>query len=444
MPQNKNHKFYSVLSNKIVYLQLIKTRVMIDKELIKSIISEGYEYIPQINIIHREIEMEEYGNYVFVGVRQAGKSYTLYEQMQEKIANGTPLENLVYINFDDERLYGMKAEELDLILQANYSLSENKPIFFFDEIQNVSGWENFARRLANQKYEVYITGSNAKMLSRDIQTILGGRYIDIAVYPFSFKEFLSAKGIKLGTRWQYGRKRGEIERAFEEYFQWGGFPELLHFKEKRVWLNGLYNRIFFNDLIVRNKIKNEEALRLTLRKLAESLCQPLSFTRLCNMIKAVGVSCSTSTIIEYLNHFTDSCLIFSVQNFASRFVEKATTKKFYFVDNGLLNLFLLNNQSALLENICAIEMKKRYGIGLYYYLHNIEVDFYVPDENLAIQVSYKLADENTIKRETDALLKLHKLHPLNKAIIITKDEEKTITKNDLNIEFIPVWKWLLQ
>lgn len=418
---------------------------MIDKELIKSIISEGYEYIPQVSIIHRDVKMEEYSNYVFIGVRQAGKSYTLYEQMQKKIADGVPIENLVYINFDDERLYGMQAEQLDLILQANYSVREEKPILFFDEIQNVKGWENFARRLANQKYEVYITGSNAKMLSRDIQTVLGGRYIDIAVYPFSFKEFLSAKGIKLGSRWQYGQKRGEIERAFEEYFQWGGFPELVRFKEKRVWLNGLYNRIFFNDLIVRNKIKNEEGLRLTLRKLAESLCQPLSYTRLCNMIKAVGVSCSTSTVIEYINHFTDSCLIFPVQNFASRFVEKATTKKFYFVDNGLLNLFLLNNQSALLENICAIEMQKRYNSRLYYYLqHNIEVDFYVPEENLAVQVSYKLNDENTIKRETNALAKLHQLHPLEKALIITKDEEKTITINDLTIEFIPVWKWLLE
>jgi predicted AAA+ superfamily ATPase len=162
------------------------------------------------------------------------------------------------------------------------------------------------------------------------------------------------------------------------------------------------------------------------------------------MIKAVGVSCSTSTVIEYINHFTDSCLIFPVQNFASRFVEKATTKKFYFVDNGLLNLFLLNNQSALLENICAIEMQKRYNSRLYYYLHNIEVDFYVPEENLAVQVSYKLNDENTIKRETNALAKLHQLHPLEKALIITKDEEKTITINDLTIEFIPVWKWLLE
>ena len=363
--------------------------------------------------------------------------------MQRKLEEGTPVENLVYINFDDERLYGMQADQLDLILQANYSVRDTKPTFFFDEIQNVCGWENFARRLANQKYQVYITGSNAKMLSRDIQTVLGGRYIDVSVYPYSFAEFLSANNVDLGSRWMYGQKRGEVERAFNSYFLWGGFPELTRFKEKRVWLNGLYNRIFFNDLIVRYKVKNEEALRLALRKLAESVRQPLSFTRLCNMIKAVGVSCGTATIIEYISHFMNACILFPIQNYASRFVERETTKKFYFVDNGLLNLFLLENQSALLENLCAIEMRKRYGDKLYYYLHNIEIDFYVPEEDLAVQASYRLSDEYTIKREVDALVKLHKVHPLKKAVIVTRDEETTLNEGGLSIEVIPVWKWLL-
>ncbi len=416
---------------------------MIDKELIRSIISEGYEYIPHVEIVPRKVTLESLGNYVFVGVRQAGKSYTLYQQMQRELGNGVPIENMVYINFDDERLHGMQAEQLDLILQANYSVRDTKPILFFDEIQNVEGWENFARRLANQKYQVYITGSNAKMLSRDIQTVLGGRYIDVPIFPYSFAEFLSANGVELGARWMYGQKRGEVERAFNDYFQWGGFPELTRFREKRVWLNGLYNRIFFNDLIVRNKVKNEEALRLALRKMAESVRQPLSYTRLCNMIKAVGVSCGTATIIEYINHFMDACLIFPLQNYASRFVERETTKKFYFVDNGLLNLFLLENQSALLENLCAIAMHKRFGDNLYYYLHNIEVDFYVPEEGLAVQASYRLSAETTIKREIDALVKLHKAHPLRKAVIVTRDEEATLNEGGLTIEVVPVWKWLL-
>jgi len=416
---------------------------MIDKELIRSIISEGYEYIPHIDLVPRNLAFEPAGNYVFVGVRQAGKSYTLYQLIQEKLSDGVPVENMVYINFDDERLHGMQSDQLNLILEANYSVREVKPTFFFDEIQNVDSWEKFARRLANQKYQVYITGSNAKMLSRDIQTVLGGRYIDMAIYPYSFAEFLSANGIERGARWMYGQKRGEVERAFNDYFQWGGFPELIRFKEKRVWLNGLYNRIFFNDLVVRHKIKNEEALRLVLRKLAESVCQPISYTRLCNMVKAVGVLCGTATVIEYINHFMDACLIFPLQNYASRFVDRETTKKFYFVDNGLLNLFLRENQSSLLENLCAIEMRKRYGDKLYYYLHNIEVDFYVPEEDLAIQSSYRFSDENTIKREITALEKLHKTHPLKKAIIVTRDDETTINKGNLVIDVVPIWKWIL-
>lgn len=139
----------------------------------------------------------------------------------------------------------------------------------------------------------------------------------------------------------------------------------------------------------------------------------------------------------------DACLIFPLQNFASRFVERETTKKFYFIDNGLLNLFLLENQSALLENLCAIEMRKRYGDKLYYYRHNIEVDFYVPEEDLAVQASYRLSDESTIKREVDALVKLHKAHPLKKAVVVTRDEETTINEGGLSIEIVPVWKWLL-
>lgn len=416
---------------------------MIDKDLLNNIISEGYDYIPQIDIIPRTVNLEKAGNYVFVGVRQAGKSYTLYQQIQKSLAEGIPIENMVYINFDDERLHGMQADQLDLILQANYSVRSSKPIFFFDEIQNVNGWESFARRLTNQKYQVYITGSNAKMLSRDIQTVLGGRFIDVPVYPYSFTEFLNASNVTLGPRWMYGQKRNEINRAFNTYFQWGGFPELTRFKEKRVWLNGLYNRIFFNDLIVRNKIKNEEALRLVLKKLAESIQQPLSYTRLCNMIKAVGVSCGTATIIEYINHLMDACLVFPLQNYASRFVERETTKKFYFVDNGLLNLFLLENHSALLENICAIAMRKQYGTGVYYYMHNIEVDFYVPEEDLAVQASYRLSDENTIKRELDSLAKLNKVHPLKKAVIVTRDEETTINEGGLTVDLVPVWKWLI-
>ena len=207
-----------------------------NKELFRSIISESQEYVGDIELIERHAILEDNGNYVFVGVRQAGKSYLLYQKIQEALSKGTQMSDIVYINFDDERLLGMASDDFDLILQAYYSMYDGKPIFFFDEIQNVEGWPNFARRLANQKYQVYITGSNAKMLSRDIDTVLGGRYLDVYIFPFSFNEYLKAVGVELGKAWQYGRKANEIQRHFKTYFEWGGFPELVRFKEKRVWL----------------------------------------------------------------------------------------------------------------------------------------------------------------------------------------------------------------
>lgn len=415
-----------------------------DKELFRAIISENQEYIGNIQLVERPLNIEGNGNYVFVGVRQAGKSYLLYQRVRQLLASGEQIENIVYINFDDERLLGMVASELDLILQAYHSMYDGTPTFFFDEIQNVDGWANFARRLANQKYRVFVTGSNAKMLGRDIETVLGGRYLDIKVFPYSFAEYLKAVDVSVSKGWRYGRKANEIQRQFRAYFDWGGFPELVNFREKRVWLNSLYNRIFFNDLIVRHKIKNEDALRLCVRRLAESVMQPCSLNRLSNLVKSTGVSCSPSTIMEYVRYLQESCLLISLDNYVSKFVEKETVKKHYFVDNGLLHLFINNPDTLLLENLCAITLYKKYGKSLCYYNRNIEVDFYVADEGLAIQASYRMSDENTMKREVNALAALNSLYPLKKAIIVTYEDESVIECKGLEIEVVPVWEWVLE
>ena len=162
----------------------------ITKETFRTLIKEGQQEIRDVKLYDRPFEFEEQGRYVLVGVRQAGKSYMLYKQAKQLLANGHQLEEIVYIDFDDERLVGMTSEDFDLILQAYQSVYDNAPLLFFDEIQNVEGWEHFARRLANRKYQVFITGSNAKMLSRDIQTVLGGRYLDETIYPYTFYEYL--------------------------------------------------------------------------------------------------------------------------------------------------------------------------------------------------------------------------------------------------------------
>lgn len=414
-----------------------------NKELFRAIISENQEFIGSIPLVERPLHLEESGNYVFVGVRQAGKSYLLYQRVKELLGCGINLHDIVYVNFDDERLLGMTTDDFDLILQAYYSMHDGQPIFFFDEIQNVDGWANFARRLANQKHRVYVTGSNAKMLSRDIETVLGGRYLSVYVFTYSFEEYLKAIGISVSGGSQYGRKANELQRHFRTYFEWGGFPELVNFREKRVWLNSLYNRIFFNDLVVRHKVKNEDSLRMCIRRLAESVMQPCSLNRLSNLVKSTGMPCSPSTVMEYVRYLQESCLLISLDNYASKFVDKETVKKHYFIDNGLLHLFINNPDTALLENLCAINLYKRYGKGVYYFNRNIEVDFYVPDEKLAIQASFRMSEEATLEREIKALVALHGLYETQRNLIITYEDEGIMERDGIKIEIIPVWKWLL-
>lgn len=435
------------VQNKLLYLLLkLKSGKVMKREIFRTIIAENQEIVMRIALNVRPFDFEPKGNYVFVGVRQAGKSYLLFQRIQQLISQGHSIEEIVYINFDDERIALMTADDFDLIIQAYQSMFNHKPIFFFDEIQNVEHWEKFARRLTNEKYQVYITGSNAKMLSRDIATTLGGRFWTQNVYPYSFNEYLNASGLVLEKNWQYGRRQVEIFKQFDEFFRFGGFPELIDVVSKRAWLNNIFSKIFFSDIVVRNGVRNESALRLTVSRLAESIKQPTSYNRLMRLVKSVGVPVTTATIIDFVRYMRESCMLFSLENFASKFVEKESVKKHYFVDNGLLNIFLTgpNIMSSLLENLCAIHLYRKYGESLYYYNCNIEVDFYLPEQNVALQACYTLSDNETAKREIDAIEKLHSFRSLSRAYIITYDDDTEIkSKSGLMISVLPVWKWLL-
>ncbi len=341
----------------------------------------------------------------------------------------------------------MKADELDVILQAYAAMHDERPFLFFDEIQNITGWEQFARRLANQKYQVYITGSNAKMLGRDIATTLGGRYWTRNIYPFTFKEYIGYLGIVLDNQWIYSAKsRASVERVFNDYFYYGGFPDVHATARKRLWLNDIYNKIFFSDLVVRNKVRNENALRLTIRRLAECIGQPTAYNRISNMVKSTGVVCHPNTVMDFVSFLRDACMVFSLTNYTSKFSERETIKKHYFVDNGLLNVFLNNDEASLLENMCAIHLHQQYdNEHLFFYNKNVEVDFYLPEEHTAIQACYTMNDMQTAEREVSALAKLHDYESLKRAMIITRDEENTIQAgNGLTIEVKPIWKWLLE
>ena len=197
-----------------------------DKNVIKQIILNQQDFIGRIKLQSRDVCFEENANYVLVGIRRAGKSYMLYQHIQHLVANGHSIEEMLFINFEDERKSDIRKEDLYLILEAYRELFAFQPIIFLDEIQNVDGWEHFARRLADEKYRVFITGSNAHMLSREISSTLGGRYLTKEIRPFSFSEYLEYHNIHLPQHWELSPIRADVVRLFSDYFYYGGLSEV--------------------------------------------------------------------------------------------------------------------------------------------------------------------------------------------------------------------------
>ena len=423
-----------------------------DKNIIKNIIIEKQESIPDYQLTIRNIQFGDNTNYVLVGLRRAGKSYLLYQDIQTLIAQKkATAENILYINFEDERLYSMKAEELGIIIDAYAELyPDKKPYIYLDEIQNIEGWEKFARRLADSKYRVMVTGSNAKMLGKEIATTLGGRYIPREIFPFSFEEYLAYHSVKLDRNWEFSqKKRAQIYNLFNTYFYDGGIAESFEQPDKREYLNALYQKILVGDIVERNNIRNPRVFRFLAKKLADSVMQPSSLNRLQHMVKSTGDSISIPALKDYLEYMQEAYLFFAIPNLVSPMTEQATIQKRYVADNGILNLFLFHGETKLLENIVAIELNRRYRntfeeTFLYYYNKNCEVDFCIPSEKIAIQVSYNLNDSATYDRETGGLEKFLKAFPDYQGYIITHNEETEINIDDKTIHVIPVWKWLLR
>ena len=415
-----------------------------NRDVLKQIIIDQKEMYLGNPLISRDYDLEENVNYCFVGIRRTGKSYMMYQQIHDLMNDGISSSQIVYVNFEDERLLEISVDDLNTILELGieFSGSKGKPYLFLDEIQNVDGWEKFVRRVADMKYRINITGSNSKMLSKEIASTLGGRFMIVNVFPYSFKEYLSANHIENIILDQLGtKKRADIVSQYEQYVTYGAFPELVDIKNKRPFLNNIYQTVYLQDTITRNKITNDFAVRLILKKIAESVTKALSFNRLTNIVKSAGISIGKQTVINYVGHMLDSYLIFSLQNYAS----KKTSPKYYFMDTGLLGLMLLDCKTAQLENLVAVELIRRYGFeNVYFFENNIEVDFYVPSENLAIQVSMQvLEDVDTLERETKAFVKLNQFIPDTKCLLVTNSEETKLNCDGIKIDVVPAWKWLL-
>jgi hypothetical protein len=422
-----------------------------DKQVVKTIITERHREVRERQLVERPQLFERKMNYVLVGIRRAGKSCLMVQDMQQRVRSGEiSVEDCLYVNFEDERIRYMPATELGLILDCYAEMfGDHRPLIYLDEIQVIEGWEQFVRRLADQQYRVMVTGSNAKMLSSEIATTLGGRFVVREIWPFSFREYLSFRGVTLDTNWPYdSRTLHEIARQMDDYFCYGGFPESFDLLDKREWVNSLYQKILLGDIVARHGIRNPRSIRLLAKKMADSVMQPTALSRLQHVVKSTGEKIGLATVKDYLEYFEESYLTFSLPNYVSPLTDQETIKKRYYTDNGLLNNFLFNGDTKLLENLCAVHLMKQYSNTdeprLFYYSRNIEVDFYVPEAGLAIQASFDINDEETRRREVSALVSLHRAFSLRRAVIVTRDHEEQIAEDQLKIEVIPVWKWLLE
>ncbi len=412
-----------------------------NKIQIKEIILDQNKYKEEENIISRdifsEVEKDVKNPFIIIisGLRRSGKS-TLLKQIMKKHEG-------YYVNFDDDRLVQFKLEDFQLLYETLIEIYGEKRNFYFDEIQNISGWERFVRRLHDEKEKVFVTGSNASMLSRELGTHLTGRHLNVTIFPFSFKEFLKLRGIEINNESLFVTKeKSKIKRNFEKYLFEGGLPEYLK-TENKEYLKTLYENILYRDIIVRYKLTNEKAIKELVNLAANSISKEISF----NFIKKLLGLGSSTTVKEYFDYLENAYLIFLVPKFNYSLKKQIySNKKVYLIDNALatqLGFRYSNDYGKLLENLVFIELKRK-GKEIFYYSDKHECDFVIREKtkiNQAIQVCYEFNEENK-NREINGLLEAMKEFKLNQGLILTYDQEDELEKKKIILK--PVWKWLLE
>jgi hypothetical protein len=431
------------------------------KDAFKIVIKEFHETkLPDLIPRHLEIDHVDIHSAVkkiitIVGARRAGKTTFLFQLMKELIAAGNSITDFIYINFEDERLLPLRAGDLHLILDSYFELYDEskQPILFLDEIQNVDGWDKFVRRLNDRGHNIFITGSNSRMLGREIATALRGRTLTYEIFPFSFLEFLDAQNVKFGENDLFGKKRHQIRQLFDRYFFCGGYPEITFVENKSTQtriFQDYFNTVFYRDLIDRYRIKNSELMRLWLTTLMANISSLISLSKAENDYKSRGMKLSKATLSTYSGYVEDIYFGFFVQLFAeSERKRQVNPKKFYLIDQGLHNLLtprFMENKGRLLENLVFLELKRK-GKQVFYFKskRGYEIDFLVDEqgEKRLIQVCYDLSRIDTFNREKRALLGGMKELGLQNGLILTFDDKRVEEAAGHAIDIIPVWKWLL-
>ncbi len=368
------------------------------------------------------------------GVRRCGKSTLLLEVKK----------NAYYVNFDDERFIGFNVKDFSILEETLLELFGNRDFFIFDEIQNIASWERFVRRLHESGKKVFVTGSNATMLSKELGTHLTGRTVSYNLFPFSFKEFLRFNNEEVDSNNFDLETRSKLKKYFSKYFELGGFPEYLKTKNK-LYLHSLYENIVYKDIIVRYNLSSEQALKQAFFYAISNIGKLLSY----NQVRKITGLSSATTIKEYFSYAQNSFLFFEVPKFDKSLKNQFyANKKIYCIDTALAALvgFRFSKDSGrLLENIVFLQLKRN-GADVFYHKEKKECDFVIKKGLKiveAIQVCYDLNDENE-KREISGLVDACNAYKLKSGLLLTYDQEKEFVRDGVKIKIMPVWKWLLE
>lgn len=380
---------------------------------------------------------------VVIGVRRSGKSTLCYNALTRKG------EKFAYVNFDDERLIHLTADDLNSVLEALYKINGDFNYLFIDEIQNIPEWYLFVNRLLRKQMHVIITGSNAKLLSGELATHLTGRHHSISLYPFSFAEYCDVK--EIDTRSKSTKAVAMRRAAFDEYMRQGGFPELQFIGDDRDYIDGLVNNILTRDIEQRFKIKHTSAF------------EQLSY-HLLNIAPAIVVDKalqetfsfkSRHTSKNYVSYLKQAYLLVGLRKYSAKSKLRIVGEKIYPIDVALMNkreeAFAGENLGWRLEAIAYLELLRRYksqGFDIYYYSERYgECDFVVCDGNkalLAVQVSYDISNPKTRKREIAGLVLAAKKTGCKKLLLLTDHQYEDVTHEGYDIAIRPAYDYLLQ
>lgn len=422
---------------------------MVDKRVIEQVLSEQYEEVLALQDItlcprkeEEQVDLNSNLAQVIIGVRRSGKSTLCYNVLK---SNG---ERFAYANFDDERFETLQTSDLNTVLEVLYKIYGDFKYLFLDEIQNIEGWHLFVNRLLRQRMRVIVTGSNAKLLSGELATHLTGRNDQIELYPFSFAEWCECKGVD--TKRATTKAEALTRAAFDEYLKQGGFPELLHKKNKTRYVGNLVTGILKRDIEQRHKIKYVEAFE----RLAHHLMNIAPTTIVESELASVVGLKSNHTVNNYISFLKEAYLLLGVKRFSTKSRQRVRAEKVYPVDVALMDgrpdAFAGENVGWRLETIVYIELLRRnrpLNRDVYYYKSEggYEADFVVCRNNEVeeiYQVSYDISKEKTRKRELRGLLAASNETRCNNLFLITDFHREEVIVDDKLIKILPAYEWL--